>query len=55
MPAHERPRRRLPLTKDAVNDATLTELDHAFARERNGQLELLATPDFEEGVTAFRN
>ncbi|MBA8963587.1 enoyl-CoA hydratase/carnithine racemase [Rhodococcus percolatus] len=41
-------------TKDAVNDATLTELDNAFARERNGQLELLATPDFEEGVTAFR-
>lgn len=31
-------------TKDAVNDATLTELDNAFARERNGQLELLATP-----------
>ncbi len=26
-------------TKDAVNDATLTELDNAFARERNGQLE----------------
>ncbi|CAG7621151.1 enoyl-CoA hydratase [Rhodococcus opacus] len=41
-------------TKDAVNDATLTELDNAFARERNGQLELLASPDFEEGVTAFR-
>ncbi|EKT76599.1 enoyl-CoA hydratase [Rhodococcus opacus M213] len=41
-------------TKDAVNDATLTELDNAFAREPNGQLELLATPDFEEGVTAFR-
>ena len=40
-------------TKDAVNDATLTELDIAFARERKGQLELLATPDFEEGVTAF--
>jgi len=33
----------------------LPALDNAFARERNGQLELLATPDFEEGVTAFLN
>ncbi|MCQ4121598.1 enoyl-CoA hydratase [Rhodococcus tibetensis] len=41
-------------TKDAVNDATLTELDSAFARERTGQLVLLAAPDFEEGVAAFQ-
>ncbi|UYP19158.1 enoyl-CoA hydratase [Rhodococcus sp. Z13] len=41
-------------TKNAINDATLTELDEAFARERSGQLELLAGPDFVEGVTAFQ-
>lgn len=41
-------------TKDAVNDATLVELDNAFARERSGQIDLLAAPDFEEGVAAFR-
>lgn len=40
-------------TKGAINDATLTELDAAFARERAGQLELLASPDFAEGVDAF--
>ena len=40
-------------TKDAVNDATLFELDNAFARERTGQLDLLAAPDFREGVAAF--
>ncbi|MDT2006739.1 enoyl-CoA hydratase [Rhodococcus opacus] len=40
-------------TKYAVNDATLTELDNAFTRERKGQLELLASADFEEGVAAF--
>ncbi|UOT01288.1 enoyl-CoA hydratase [Rhodococcus opacus] len=53
-PAHERPGDAFRWTKDAVNDATLTELDNAFARERNGQLELLDSPDFEEVVTAFR-
>jgi len=41
------------LTKDAVNDATLVELDNAFARERKGQLDLLTAPDFDEGVAAF--
>ncbi|MBV6755662.1 enoyl-CoA hydratase [Rhodococcus opacus] len=41
-------------TKDAVNDATLAELDNAFARERSGQIDLLAAPDFQEGVAAFR-
>jgi enoyl-CoA hydratase len=40
-------------TKDAVNDASLTELDNAFARERKGQSELLASADFAEGVAAF--
>ncbi|WP_129974900.1 enoyl-CoA hydratase [Rhodococcus sp. Q1] len=41
-------------TKNAINDATLTELDNAFAREREGQLVLLASADFTEGVTAFQ-
>ncbi|WP_420751743.1 enoyl-CoA hydratase [Rhodococcus sp. O3] len=40
-------------TKAAINDATLTELDAAFARERAGQLKLLAAEDFREGATAF--
>jgi len=40
-------------TKDAVNDATLTELHNAFARERKGQSKLLASSDFAEGVAAF--
>ncbi|WP_024796968.1 enoyl-CoA hydratase [Tomitella biformata] len=43
----------LGATKAAINDATLTELDAAFARERAGQLELLAAADFAEGVDAF--
>ncbi|MEU5841235.1 enoyl-CoA hydratase [Rhodococcus sp. NPDC047139] len=41
-------------TKNAINDATLTELASAFARERAGQLTLLGGPDFAEGVTAFQ-
>ncbi|MFF0816277.1 enoyl-CoA hydratase [Rhodococcus sp. NPDC003318] len=40
-------------TKSAINDATLGQLDPAFARERAGQLELLASADFAEGVAAF--
>jgi enoyl-CoA hydratase len=40
-------------TKHAVNAATLVELDDAFAREREGQLGLLAAPDFVEGTAAF--
>lgn len=44
----------LASTKHAINDATLTELDNAFVRERAGQLELLAGPDFAEGVSAFQ-
>ncbi|MGW0040930.1 enoyl-CoA hydratase [Rhodococcus sp. NPDC003348] len=42
-------------TKTAINDATLGQLDPAFARERSGQLELLAAADFAEGVDAFLN
>ena len=41
-------------TKDAINDATLTELDSAFERERAGQISLLASADFAEGVAAFQ-
>ena len=41
-------------TKQAVNDATLTELDNAFAREREGQLQLLVSNDFREGTQAFQ-
>ena len=40
-------------TKHAVNAATLGALDGAFAREREGQLGLLAAPDFAEGAIAF--
>jgi enoyl-CoA hydratase len=48
------PSAALASTKHAINDATLTELDNAFARERAGQLDLLAGPDFAEGVSAFQ-
>lgn len=41
-------------TKEAINDATLGHLDAAFERERAGQLALLATADFAEGVAAFQ-
>jgi enoyl-CoA hydratase len=41
-------------TKDAINDATLTELEAAFIRERDGQMKLLAGPAFAEGVAAFQ-
>jgi enoyl-CoA hydratase len=41
-------------TKHAINDATLTELDNAFTREWDGQMKLLAGPDFKEGVSAFQ-
>lgn len=40
-------------TKDAINDATLTELDAAFRRERQGQGDLLLSRDFAEGAAAF--
>lgn len=41
-------------TKHAINAATLTELDSAFALEREGQLRLLASNDFREGTRAFQ-
>src|SRR6478752_1611801 len=37
-------------TKQAINDATLTELEAAIGREREGQLILLTSPDFAEGT-----
>ncbi len=40
-------------TKDAVNDATLIRTRQRVARERSGQIDLLAAADFQEGVAAF--
>jgi len=41
-------------TKDAINAATLTELECALELEKQGQLALLESPDFQEGTTAFQ-
>ena len=41
-------------TKKAINDATLTALGDAFTRERSGQIDLLGSDDFAEGVAAFQ-
>lgn len=41
-------------TKEALRQTTVGQLASAQARERDGQLELFATADFAEGVTAFR-
>lgn len=41
-------------TKQAINAATLTELEGALERETEGQLGLLASPDFREGMAAFQ-
>jgi enoyl-CoA hydratase len=41
-------------TKQAINAATLTELDGALGRETEGQLSLLASRDFQEGAKAFQ-
>jgi enoyl-CoA hydratase len=41
-------------TKDAINAATLTELNPALQREHDGQSRLLASHDFAEGTTAFQ-
>ena len=41
-------------TKHAINAATLTELDGAFQRESEGQLQLLGSHDFHEGTKAFQ-
>ncbi|MCD1285461.1 MULTISPECIES: enoyl-CoA hydratase-related protein [unclassified Brevibacterium] len=40
-------------SKEAINQATLTELDGAFDRELDGQTRLRASADFAEGVAAF--
>lgn len=47
------PRRALELTKQALNASTLGDLDAALAREKDGQVELLASPDFAEGAAAM--
>jgi enoyl-CoA hydratase len=41
-------------TKQAINAATLTELEAAFERETQGQLQLLVSDDFKEGTKAFQ-
>jgi enoyl-CoA hydratase len=41
-------------TKDAINAATLTELDPALEREFRGQSVLLRSHDFTEGAAAFQ-
>jgi len=41
-------------TKDAINAATLTELDPALEREFQEQSILLRSHDFIEGATAFQ-
>ncbi len=41
-------------TKQAINAATLTELDSAIGRESEGQLILLDSKDFREGTRAFQ-
>jgi enoyl-CoA hydratase len=41
-------------TKQAINAATLTELEAAFERETQGQLVLLESSDFREGTKAFQ-
>ena len=44
----------LRLTKQAINAATLTELDAAIGRECEGQMVLLKSRDFAEGTKAFQ-
>jgi enoyl-CoA hydratase len=41
-------------TKQAINAATLTELEPALHRELQGQAVLLKSHDFREGATAFQ-
>ncbi len=41
-------------TKQAINAATLTELEAAIGRESEGQLILLESNDFREGTQAFQ-
>jgi enoyl-CoA hydratase len=48
------PAAALRKTKEAVNAATLTELEGALDRETDGQLTLLSSHDFREGARAFQ-
>ncbi|BBZ29946.1 enoyl-CoA hydratase [Mycolicibacterium madagascariense] len=48
------PAAALRRTKQAINEATLTELEGALARETQGQLSLLESHDFREGTRAFQ-
>ncbi|HJT94609.1 MAG TPA: enoyl-CoA hydratase [Mycobacterium sp.] len=41
-------------TKQAINAATLVELEAALEREKQGQLVLLESKDFREGTRAFQ-
>ena len=41
-------------TKQAINAATLTELESALEREKQGQLVLIDSHDFREGARAFQ-
>ncbi|GAC1399949.1 MAG: enoyl-CoA hydratase [Mycobacterium sp.] len=41
-------------TKHAINSATLTELESALDREKQGQLVLIDSHDFREGTRAFQ-
>jgi enoyl-CoA hydratase/carnithine racemase len=41
-------------TKHAINAATLTELESALEREKQGQLVLIDSHDFREGTRAFQ-
>lgn len=47
------PRRALELTKRAVTAATLAQLDTALEVEHEGQVELLQSADFAEGVASM--
>jgi enoyl-CoA hydratase len=48
------PAMALRKTKDAINAATLSELESALELEKRGQLELLVSNDFKEGTRAFQ-
>jgi enoyl-CoA hydratase len=48
------PAAALRKTKQAINAATLTELDAAIDRETEGQLGLIHSRDFVEGTKAFQ-
>ena len=41
-------------TKEAINVASLAELEAALEREKRSQSALLESPDFVEGATAFQ-